>query len=179
MPINIKQHIEKKFREANSSDELFDLFEQAIKHKIKDPDTYKSLLANMALSADEIKMFTEKLCKEFEDLKYDIYMWSAEILESTLSEENIETAFNYYQKASQSDKTNHLPFISIIRMYNADLDIPPKERIIGLLERAIKEVRIKSILYKEMAEFHGMLGDDLKKRKYMTLSAQYRRKESM
>lgn len=173
MSFSIKHIIEKKIREARSSDEIFDTFQQALKHKLKDLDLYKMLLANVVLNTDEIKMYTEKLCREFEDLKYDIYMWSANILENTLSEENLEAAFNYYTKAGELDLTNHLPFLSIIKMYNTDLDIPPKERIIGIIDKAIKEVKLKSLLYKEMANFYGHLGDETRKRKYMTLAAKF------
>ncbi|MDP4174256.1 MAG: hypothetical protein Q8933_09835 [Bacteroidota bacterium] len=179
MSFNIKQHIEKKFREATSSGELFDTFQQALKLKLKDIDLYKILLGNMALNADEIKMFTEKLCREFEDLKYDLYMWSANILENTLSEENLEAAFAYYLKASELDRTNHLPFMSILKMYNVDFDLPPKEKIISIIENAINEVKIKSHLFREMADFYGYIGDEIKKRKCLTLAAQYKRRENM
>lgn len=177
MKFTIKEIIEKKFREARSSEELFDTFQQAIRHKLKDLDLYKMLLGHVALNTDEIKMYTEKLCREFEDMKYDIYMWSANILESSLSEENLETAFNYYTRASELDRTNHLPFISMLKMYNADLDMPPKERIMALVDKALKEVRLKSHLYKELGNFYGLLGDEIKKRKYMTLAAKFGRQE--
>ncbi|MGE5439432.1 MAG: hypothetical protein ACM3UR_06200, partial [Bacteroidota bacterium] len=105
MESKLKLDLEKIFREATSSGELFDSFQKAIKHKLKDAELYKILLSNISLSPDEIKMYTEKLCREYGDIRYDIYMWAANILESMHAGEHLETAFEYYRKAIESNRT--------------------------------------------------------------------------
>ena len=57
----IKKNIENVFRGSSSSDELFDYFQEALKHQTNDIGLYKMLLGNPALSSDELKMFAEKL----------------------------------------------------------------------------------------------------------------------
>jgi hypothetical protein len=68
--------------------------------------------------------------------------------------------------------------MSILKMYNVDFDLPPKEKIISIIENAIKEVRLKSHLFREMADFYGYIGDEIKKRKCLTLAAQHKRREN-
>lgn len=171
----IKKYIENLIRNAASSEEVFDSFSQAIRHRIKDLDLYKMILASAHLSEDEIIMFTEKLCTEFEDLAFDIYMWTAHILESTARSGGAENAFNYYKKACEADKTRHEPFVSILRLYNPDADIPSKENILSWVSSRSREVMKKSVLYREMGLFFNSLGDEDLKRKYLALSARHAR----
>lgn len=177
MKAELKQELEKVFREATSSDELFDTFQKALHHKLVDAELYKILLGNMILSADEVKMYTEKLCQEFRDICYDIYMWAASILENMHAGEHLETAFNYYRKAIEANRSDHLPYINILRMYNAELDLPPKKVLVELFRTGIKEVKYKSKLCRAIADFYGSLENHQMKHKYMSLAARYSRYE--
>lgn len=175
MKEEIKLKIEKIFRESTSPDELFDYFQQALKNKLKDADLYKILLGNMVLSPDEIKMFTEKLCGEFKDLCFDLYMWAANILEAAHTSDCSEAAYDYYMKAIETNKTDHRPYISLINMYNSELDIPPKDSLSELFSNGLKTVAAKSDLCKGIASFYEKLDDMRMKRKFLALAAKYYR----
>ncbi|MGE5350435.1 MAG: hypothetical protein ACM3P0_00015 [Acidobacteriota bacterium] len=175
MESKLKLDLERIFREATSSGELFDSFQKALKHKLKDAELFKILLSNIILSPDEIKMYTEKLCREYKDIRYEIYMWAANILESMHAEEHLETAFEYYRKAIESNHSDYQPYISMIKMYNVELDIPPKKVLLELLKSGIEEVRHKSRLCKAIADFYDLLQDKLMKQKYLAMAAKYAR----
>jgi hypothetical protein len=170
----LKRDIEKIFRESDSNGELFDTFMRAIHYKINDLDLYKILLANISLSIDELKLFTEKVCSEFSDLTYDIYLWSATILENV---DSIETAFEYYNKAIDTKKIECKPYLSIIKMYNADLDFPPRNSVIQIFKRGLNDVKFKSKLCYGIADFYSKLNNENMKNKYLALAANYMRKK--
>ena len=111
---DIKKYLEKVFREATSSDELFDAFERSLQYKIKDIQIYKILLGNIVLTSDEIKLFTEKLCSEYPELSPELYMWSGSILESEPTSDNLDSAFRYYKKAISVKPVDHQPYCSIL-----------------------------------------------------------------
>ncbi|MGE5430056.1 MAG: hypothetical protein ACM3QX_03225 [Syntrophomonadaceae bacterium] len=175
MESKLKLDLERIFREATSSGELFDSFQKALKHKLKDVDLYKILLSNIILSPDEIKMYTEKLCREYKDIRYDIYMWAANILESMHSEEYLESAFEYYRKATEFNRADHQPYISLAKMYNPDLDFPPRKVLLELLESGLQDVQHKSKLCKSIAELYDVLQDKVMKQKYLAMAAKYAR----
>lgn len=175
MESKLKLDLEKIFREATSSGELFDSFQKAIKHKLKDVELYKILLSNIMLSPDEIKMYTEKLCREYREIRYDIYMWAANILESMHAEEHLETAFEYYRKAIESDRTSCQPYLSLAKMYNPELDVPPKKVLLELLKNGLPEVQYKSRLCRAIAELYEVLQDKIMKQKYLAMAAKYAR----
>jgi hypothetical protein len=177
MDQNIKLHFEKKFRDLNSSGELFDAFRDAIRNKIKDADLYKILLGNIALSPFEIKMFTDKLCTMFPDLSYDLLMWTANILENCSAKNNIELAVEYYKKAAEADGLTHLPYYSIVKIYNPEFDNPPQEELLSLLQRGLEKVRYKSKIYFALAELYGKLNNLPFKHKYTLLAHKSAREE--
>lgn len=175
MSFAIKNQLEKIFRESASSDELFDTFQQALSHRLIDADLYKILLGNMALSVDEIKMFTDKLCTEFKDISYDLYLWAGNILENMSDRYNIENAFHYYKKAIDCNPQEYTPYSLLVRMYNPELDIPPKHNLLNLFERGLAEVKSKSYLCKTIAGFYKKLENQVMEKKYMAMAAKYSR----
>ncbi|HEX2869018.1 MAG TPA: hypothetical protein VHO03_18400 [Ignavibacteriales bacterium] len=175
MESKLKKELEKVFREATSSGELFDSFQKALKHKLKDAELYKILLSNIILSPDEIKMYTEKLCREYKEMCYEIYLWAANILESMHAEEHLETAFEYYRKAIDTNRTLHQPYVSLVKMYNIELDLPPKKILLEVLKHGIEEVEHKSKLCRTIAEFYDILQDKAMKQKYLAMAARYAR----
>lgn len=177
MESKLRLDLERIFREASSSGELFDSFQKALKHKLKDADLYKILLSNIILTPDEIKMYTEKLCREYKDISYDIYMWAANILESMHAEEHLETAFEYYRKAIETNRSDHQPYIFLVKMYNPELDLPPKKDLLELLKNGLETVRHKSKLCRAIADFYDILQDKMMKQKYLALAAKYARNE--
>jgi hypothetical protein len=147
MDSKLKQDLEEIFRTSNSSDELFDSFRVAIEMGIHDEELYKILLRNKALSVDEISMFTEKICKEFPDISYTIYLCVGQLLESisTYSTHN-ESALQYFEKAAHINPESEEPYLAIAKMYNSELNIPGFETVTKIIEDGIARVKIKSSL---------------------------------
>ena len=168
---NLKLHFEKLFRELSSPDELFDAFKNALENKINDIELYKIFLGNIALSPYEVRMFTEKLCNEFKDLSFDLYMWSASILENCNARNCVEMSFEYYRKAAEADSFSHLPYFSIVKLYNPEIDIPPQKELFQILQNSLEKVKYKSKIYLAMAELYGKLDNLTLKQKYTALAA--------
>lgn len=172
----LKQELEVIFRTSNSSDELFDSFRAAIEKKIHDEDLYKILLRNKALSADEISMFAEKICKEFPDLSYNIYFCVGQLFESISSYgKYLERAFLYYTKAANSKPSLNEPYLAIAKMYNAEFNIPKFETIIQTIEDAIAKVNFKSPLCFSLANLFKKIGNNEKSIGYQKLGEIYQR----
>jgi hypothetical protein len=169
----VKQILEKTFRESTSADEIFDAFQKSLGHKLKDLQLYKILLGNIILTADEIRMYTEKICSEFPELSFEIYLWTGSILESEPTTDNLDSAFHYYKKAIFSNPSDHQPYNSIIKMYNFDLDFPPRRYLESLFEKGISEVSLKSKLCTDIAKFYDQLDEPVLKKKYLGLAAQF------
>lgn len=178
MSQNLKVHFEKLFRELSSPDELFDAFKDALENKINDIELYKIFLGNLALSPYEVRMFTEKLCNEFKDLSFDLYMWSAGILENCSQRNSMEMSMEYYRKAAEADSFNHLPYLSMVKLYNPEIDIPPQKELLQILQNGLEKVKYKSKIYLAMAELYGKLDNLLLKQKYSALAAKLARYES-
>lgn len=173
--MNINSEIEKIFRESTSSEELFDAFQNALKLRIRDSDFYKVLLANVSLSADEVKMYVEKLCKEFNDICYDIYLWAAKVLENSSAPDNIDDALDYYRRAIEYNRDDYKPYLYILKLYNHDLDLPPKENISTIVKKGLLQVKRKSQLCFGIADFYKKMNDIEMNRKYMVLGSKYAR----
>jgi hypothetical protein len=155
-----KEQIETVFKISNSHDELFDSFRAAINQKIKDEDLYYSLLYNKVLSAEEIGMYTEKICKEFPEFTLNIYLAAAEILDSTSSYgKNKEQSFEYIRKAASADKTSCKPYVSISNIYNQELDMPKFENVFAFISKGLDNVKEKSTLYFILAKLFARKGD--------------------
>jgi hypothetical protein len=174
-----KKEIEQIFKISGSPDELFDAFRLAIGSGIKDEEIYKILLANKALSNDEIKMYAEKICKDFPELCPSIYFWTARVFESFANHlDKFQNAFFYYKKSISSDESDLRPYLAIARMYNNELDLPQFKDVTGVLLKGISKVDIKSKicfalsnLYKKRrdvdnASYYQMLGERYQRNEY-------------
>lgn len=163
--------IENIFRNSASSDELFDTFQAALDEKFVDPEIFEILLGNPTLSPDEIKMFTEKLLKEFPDNAFILCMWTAKVF-GTFSEdyERLEDALAYYNKASLLQPTEHEPHLKILGLYNYDLDLPTNYKVISTVESSIPPVNFKSKIYYALSEHYKKTGDLDHASKYLALA---------
>lgn len=171
--------LEKIFRNARSSDELFDGFQFAINKKIDNPDLYKILLANPALSLDEVKMYTEKLTKEFRNISYDFLMWSAEIFETGDERKFcIESAIDYYMKASQEKPHKYRPHLKLIDLYNLDFEVGYNNSIIDYVTKKVDTVKKRSKIYYKLAGLYAKLNNNAAAKKYKILAAKALKEES-
>ena len=167
MDKNYKSEIEKVFRESSSTNELFDAFHFALSQKISDLDSYKILLANPALSKDELILFTEKLCTVLKDKSYDVYTWSAGILENKTTDMGfIEDAVSYYIKAAQTHPAKHEPFINLIKLYNFDINFPTNRTILNFITNSLNGIEYKSKVYYALADLYKTMGDNKLMLKY-------------
>jgi hypothetical protein len=96
-----ENEIEKIFQNSACRNELFDAFGDALKSGIRNIELYKILLANPALSSDELEMYSEELVKKLNGNEYDFYIWTGQIFEMGRFKDNTqEKAFHYYVKAT-------------------------------------------------------------------------------
>jgi hypothetical protein len=174
MDSTLKQDLEEIFRTSSSSDELFDAFRVAIERKIHDEELYKILLRNKALSVDEIAMFTEKICKEFPDLSYNIYFCVGQLLESISTYgKHSERALQYFEKASNISLHSGEPYLAIAKMYNNELDVPKFDIVAKIIEDGIAKVKIKSALCFALAELLNKKGEKDKSLNFKKLGEIY------
>jgi hypothetical protein len=174
MDSKLKQELEEIFRASNSPDELFDTFRVAIDRKINDEELYKILLRNKALSVDEISMFTEKICREFPDLAYNIYFCVGQLLESISSYgKHNERALLYFEKASGINPLSEEPYLAIAKMYNSEYNIPKFETVTQILEEGIARVKMKSSLCFAIAGLLAKNGDKEKSASFKKLGEIY------
>jgi hypothetical protein len=174
MDSKLKQNIEETFRISNSPDELFDAFRVAIDRKIRDEELYKILLRNKALSVDEITMFTEKICKEYPDIAYNIYFCVGQLLESisTYGKHN-ERALQYFNKAANINTESEEPYLAIVKMYNNELNIPKFEIVTKIIEDGITKVKVKSSLCFALAGLLSKKGENEKSQDFKRLGELY------
>ena len=172
----IQKELEEIFRLSSSPDELFDAFRTAIEYRIRDQELYKTLLRNKALSTDEIAMFAEKICFEFNELSYNIFFCVGQIFSSisTYSKHH-ESALNFYKKAAESEPKTHAPYLAIAEMYNPELNKPPFEDIVQTIQEGIKTVENKSVLCFTLVDLYGSMGNQEMVRSYRILGELYKR----
>ncbi len=172
-----KKEIEKIFITSSSAEELFDVFRASIENKLNDVQLYKILLRNKALSADEISMYADKICKEFPEFCYKIYFAAGQILESN-SVYGIyhERAMNFFKKAAKANPTSHEPYLSIAGMYSAELDSPKLKNILKVIKQGIEEVHLKSKVYFALANIYKKLGDEENENLYQRMGEKSQRK---
>lgn len=167
-------NIEKIFRNSNNNDEIFDAFADAISQEISDLNLYKILLGNKSLSQDEIIMFAEKICKEFPNLSYQIYMWIASIFQNSLLDLNrLNIAFEYYLKASKINPTYTKPYLEMLDLYTYDLDSQLNKKIIEAIKKAEKVVEKKSDFYYKLAAHYKNLNDEISFKKCIKLAEKF------
>ncbi len=165
------RRIENIFRNSTSSDELFDAFQEALSQKFSDPGIFEILIGNPAVSSDEVKMFTEKLIKEYTGNVFVLCMWTAKVFGSFAEDyERLEDALNYYIKASLNKPTDFEPYTRILSLYNYDLDLPTNYKIVGIVESGIPPVNLKSKIYYALSEHYRKTGDLERASMYLALA---------
>lgn len=173
-----RQEIEVIFRTSSSSDELFDAFRIAINSHIKDPEFYKTLLWNKALSTDEIAMFAEKICKEYPETSYSIYFAVGQIYSSiSFYGRHLEKAFTYYRKAAEAKPEMSDPYLAVLKMYSKELDVPRLEDIMAFVQPAIEKTESRSYLCFEISAFFKKIGNKEKERTFRKLGEKYQKEE--
>ena len=159
------------FRNSTSPDLLFDAFQEAIKLKIKDPEIFKILLGNPALSTDEIKMFVEKLIKEFPRHAHELSIWAAKIFEHKDDYHNpLEDAVHYYKRAKDFKPDSFVPLLNLLSLYNYELDLPTNKVILEFVETRISAVQFKSKVYYALADHYKKIGDKQLEGKFLLLA---------
>ncbi|MCX6169626.1 MAG: hypothetical protein NTX65_09805 [Ignavibacteriales bacterium] len=171
--------IEETFRNSTSADELFDAFQDAIKLKLADMGVYKILLANPTLSPDEIKLFTEKLIKEIPDSSFDLSMWAGKVFENHTDYFNyVSDALFYYQRANSFKPEFHEPLLSLLNLYNYEIDLPINKKIFDIIEESVSNVNQKSKIYYALSRHYKKCGDSNMEIKFYALAERAAEKES-
>jgi hypothetical protein len=154
------ERIENVFRNSTSVDELFDSFQEALKLNLNDIAFYKVLLSNQALTTDEIKLFTQKLIRDFPQYTFDLLMWSASIFESCVDDRyGPENAFLYYSKAIDADPASYKPLLAILGLYNYDAEVLSNHKVIDIIVSNIQPVQLKSKVYYALADHYKRNGN--------------------
>jgi hypothetical protein len=152
--------IRKTFSSSTDFNEIFDAFQSALTQQIKDVELYRLLFWNQSLTADEIRLFGEKLAAEFHDLAFDVFLWLASVFEvTTAADDNYELALQYYQKASLIRPAEPDPYLDASDCYDPDLNIPPLQVLLEFLRHGLAHVENPSPLYRRMASLFELSGD--------------------
>jgi hypothetical protein len=174
-----KEEIAKIFRYSASADELFDAFKESLELQLKDIELYKIFLSNPANTADEIKMYMEKLIKEFPQDSYALFMWAGQMFESFRSDyERLEDSYKYYFRAFETDKTNAQPILKIISLYSFEIDFPLNKKIIETAENNIASLHQKSVVYFALSNLFGKIGNVELEIKYYALAEKAAEREN-
>lgn len=151
--------IRRCFSTSTDFDEIFEAFEAALALKAKDIEVYRLLFWNHSLTADEVRLFGEKLVKEFPELAYDVFSWLATIFEATTSSsDNYELALHYYRRAAHARPAELDPYLDACDCYDPDLNIPPLSSLIEFVREGIEHVPYPSPLYKRLAYLYERAG---------------------
>jgi tetratricopeptide (TPR) repeat protein len=152
--------IRNKFSNGKDFNEIFDVFEDALKQGIRDVELYRLLFWNTALRPDELCLFGEKLAQEFPDLAYDTFMWLANVFEATYSSyDNFELAMRYYRKAAKTRPEEVQPYLNAADCHEPDLNIPPLYWLVEFLKLGINQVTDKKTLLHRLSYLYQMHGD--------------------
>lgn len=179
MKSDLPKYLESVFRNSNSPDEIFDAVDLAVKKKVRDIELYKILIANPSLSKDELIMFTEKICRDFPESAFELYMWLAEIFESKTTDYNwLESAVYYYQKAFITNPVDDAPLLSALKLYNYDFDVSLNKNILQLINNGMKTLGNRKRIYTSLSEHYGKVGNNELKRKYAALAEKESRKDN-
>lgn len=171
MNSEIYNKIEYVFKNSTSRDELFDFFTEAIKYDVIDFELYKILLANPVLSADEIKMYSEKLLKEFPLGSYHILMWAAKIFESRINGySDFDDVIRYYERAINTRPVEYEPHLNLLNIFNYEVETEQNKKILNLVENGLNRIVLKSKIYYALADLHKRLGDTRTSSKYISLA---------
>ncbi len=161
----LRKEIEKIFLSASCPNKLFDTFQTALKNRISEPEVYQVLLANPALSKEEITLFAEKYCKEFPDHAYEVYCWVGKIFEQTNKPiDREENAVKYFKKAINIKPENFEPYINMLNLFNYEYNFELNKTIIKTIDEGIKKVNNKRVLFLKLADHFKNLGNESKRK---------------
>ena len=154
------EEIRQCFSTSNDFNDIFDAFQSALSQQLKDLEPYRLLFWNHSLTADEVRLFGEKLAAEFPDVAYDVYLWLASVFEVTYSSnDNYELAVHYYQKAAIARPAEPDPYLDACDCYDPYLNIPPLTSLIDFVKHGLEHVSNPSSLYKRLAYLYELAGD--------------------
>ena len=160
MHIYSLEEIRRCFSSSSDFNEIFDAFQSALTQKVKDVEPYRLLFWNHALTADEVRLFGEKLAHEFPELAYDVYLWLASIFEVTQGQaDNFELTVHYYQKAALARPMEPDPYLDACDCYDPDLNIPPLASLIDFVSHGVQHVKNPISLYKRLGYLYELAGD--------------------
>ena len=161
MPALTVDEIRKRFEMSKEFNEIFDAFQQAIQLRLDDIELYRQLFWNHSLTPDELRLFGEKLAKEFSHISYDVYMWLASVFEVTYSMyDNYELTLEYYKKAAAAKPCQPDPYLDAADCYEPDLNIPPISLLINFLKEGVQKVVAPKILYHRLCHLYEIVGND-------------------
>lgn len=179
MDSKIISELKNIFNSCNSSDELFDAFNYAIKSRIFSLELYQILLWNKAVSKDEIVMYAGKICSVFPSLSFDIYLMVATIFESySSSGDDYLFALYYYKKAISVKPEVCSTYVTLSKLYNKDLQCPPFNEIVSILSDGLEKVETKSKIYYALADIYAKADDVILSKKFRQLGDCEAAKES-
>lgn len=159
------------FSTSDDFNVIFDAFEEAMRAGVNDLELYRLLFWNNALTPDEVRLFGERLAKEFEEMAYDVFLWLASVFEVTYSAyDNFELALHYYRKAAEARPSEVEPYVNAADCYEPDLNIPPAEVLLSFLRSGLPVVANKKVVLMRLAYIYEMTGDDEQARYYRTLA---------
>lgn len=153
--------IRRRFESSTDFNEIFEAFEHALRQRIDDIGLYRQLFWNHSLSPDELKLFGEKLSREFAPISYDVFMWLASVFEATTSmNDNYDLAVEYYRKASRAQPAQLEPYLYAADCYEPDLNIPPISVLINFLKEGTQRVPAPKLLFQRLAHLYEKVGND-------------------
>jgi hypothetical protein len=152
--------IRRCFSTSTDFNEIFDAFQYALNQDLREVESYRLLFWNHSLTADEVRLFGEKLAAQFPDLAFDVYLWLAAMFEATLSSaDNHELALYYYVKAARSRPDAQEPYLEACNCYEPDLNIPPLSTLIEFVRYGVQWVHDPRPLYRRLAHLYELAGD--------------------
>ncbi len=167
------EEIRQCFSSSSDFNEIFDAFQSAIRQQVKDVEPYRLLFWTHSLTADEVRLFGEKLARDFPDLAYDVYLWLASIFEVTQAQsDNFELTVHYYQKAALVRPMEPDPYLDACDCYDPDLNIPPLASLIEFVKHGVQHVTNPISLYKRLAHLYELAGDPDEAENYRRMADQ-------
>jgi TPR repeat protein len=155
-----KEEIKLCFATSTDFNEIFDVFQAALQQNITDIEPYRLLFYNHSLSADEVRLFGEKLSNHFPQIAFEVFMWLASVFEATHStNDNYELALYYYMKAAEARPVEPDPYLDACDCYEPDLNIPPLTTLIDFVKAGVKRVPDPKSLLRCLARLYELSGD--------------------
>jgi hypothetical protein len=116
-------------------------------------------------------MFTGKLIREFPESSFDLLMWTGRIIEHKAGNfSHAEEALDYYRRALHIKPDSSQPPISILNLYNYEIDYPANRIIVEIVENSAAAVEKRSTVYYALSEHFKKCGDRMKEIRYFALA---------